>query len=337
MMTDPQMTIQQALNLALHQAMQEDASVVCIGEDIAGGAGIDGSDGIGGVFGVTSGLVAKFGRGRVIDTPISETAFLGMAVGSAMSGLKPVVEIMFCDFAGVCFDQILNQAAKIRFLSNGRIAMPLVIRMTMGAGDGSGAMHSASLHNLFASIAGLNVVYPSSPAHAAGLLKTGLKDESPLILLEHKGLYGRIGEVDAALSALPLGKGFVLRGGEECTIVTVGGMVPVVLEAADRLAKNDINAEVIDLCSIVPFDLKLIADSLLKTGRLIVVDEGASFAGLGDAIVSSVVRECFEALKAPPVLVCPPNTPVPYGREAEKIWLPSSDQIVNACLKIMER
>lgn len=336
-MTAQQMTIQQALNRALHQEMQNDARVVCIGEDIEGGAGIDGSDGIGGVFGVTSGLAAKFGRGRVIDMPISEAAFLGMAVGSAMSGLKPVVEIMFCDFAGVCFDQILNQAAKTRFLSNGRITMPMVIRMTMGAGDGSGAMHSASLHHMFASIAGLKVAYPSSPAHAAGLLKTGLKGPSPLVLLEHKGIYDRTGAVDPALPPVPLGQGAALREGEDCTIVTVGGMVPVVLAAAEQLAQTAIDAEVIDLCSIVPLDVGLITKSVRKTGRLIVVDEGSAFAGLADAVVSATVRGCFDALKTPPIVVCPPHTPVPYGREVEKSWLPSSGQVVQACLGAMEK
>lgn len=328
-------TIRNALNQALHMEMLNDETVVCIGEDIAGGAGIDNSEGIGGVFGVTAGLAQKFGRARVIDTPISETSFVGMAVGAAMTGLKPVVEIMFCDFMGVCFDQILNQAAKARFLSNDRIHMPLVIRTTMGAGDGSGAMHSASLHGMLASIPGLVVVCPSTPADAAGLLRSGLRSVDPMIMLEHKNLYDTADVFSADLPLVPIGRGRVVRDGADVTIVAVSAMVHKVKAAADKLAQQGIEAEIIDPRTVNPLDIELIASSLVKTGRLVVVDEGPEFIGFADGVVSAVSQKHFNMLKTAPRTVCPLSTPVPYAKQPEAAWLPTVDTIVHSIEDMM--
>ena len=325
-----------AIGRSIFQMMQQDPSIICIGEDIAGGTGEDAADELGGPFGVTVGLKTHLGCDRVIDTPISETAFVGMAIGAAMTGLRPIVEVMFCDFVGVCFDQILNQAAKARFLSNGRLKMPLVIRTTMGAGDGSGAMHSQSLHGLFASIAGLAVVCPSTPAEAAGLLKSAVYSDDPVVFLENKQLYDYEALVDEALPPVPLGKARVIREGEDLTIVAVSALVHKALEVAESLEHKGISATVIDPRTIKPLDWDMLEASVRQTGRLIVVDEGAAFAGFADAVISGLTSRAFEAFKTAPRKITPPDTPVPYAVEAEKEWLPGVGDIMTAAAKLME-
>ncbi len=334
-MSAVKMTMATALNQALHRAMAADDQIICIGEDIVGGAGVEGASPGGGVFGVTQGLAETYGLNRVIDTPISETAFVGMAVGAAMTGLRPVVEIMFNDFIGVCFDQILNQAAKARFLSNGRMDLPLIIRTTMGAGDGSGAMHSASLHGLLASVAGLTVVCPSTPADAAGLLKTALKSSGPTVMMEHKQLYGIDGDVELVLPNVPFGKARTVVEGSDITIVAAAAMAVEAELAVGLLAQNSVSAEVIDPRTIKPLDVASIAASVRKTGRLLVVDEGAAFAGFADAVIAAVTEQAFASLKAAPRKLCPPDTPVPYAPGAENIWLPASPDIVKATQDMM--
>ncbi len=326
-MAEQVLTIRQALNSALHQAMADDDTIICIGEDIAEN---------GGVFKVTEGLSGKFGAERMIDTPISETAFVGMGVGAAMTGLKPVVELMFCDFAGVCFDQIMNQAAKAQFLSNGRLKLPLVIRTTMGAGDGSGAMHSASLHSLFASIAGLTVVCPSNPADAAGLLKAAIRYDGPVIFMENKQLYDFEGPVVAGLPEISLGKARTIREGTDITIVAASAMGHRALAAVETLGTNGISAEVIDPRTIKPLDVGAIVDSVEKTGRLLVVDEGTAFAGFADAVIAAVSAQAFGSLRCAPMKLCPPDTPVPYAPAAELRWLPDSADIVEAATNMTE-
>jgi len=321
------MTLTQALNGALHQVMEEDEQVICIGEDIAAN---------GGVFQVTQGLEGQFGAARVIDTPISETAFIGMAVGAAMTGLKPVVELMFCDFAGVCFDQILNQAAKARFLSNGRVKLPLVIRTTMGAGDGSGAMHSQSLHGLFASIPGLTVVCPSTPADAAGLLKAAIQIDDPVIFMENKQLYGVEGLVDEQLPLVPFGTARSARSGSDITIVAVSAMIQTALAAAQALADEGVSAEVIDPRTIKPLDIGTINNSVKKTGRLLVLDEGAAYGGFADAVIAAVSGDMFGRLKAAPRKLTPPDTPVPYAVMAEKFWLPNAQDVIKIVKTMMK-
>ncbi|TNE64333.1 MAG: alpha-ketoacid dehydrogenase subunit beta [Alphaproteobacteria bacterium] len=331
-----EMSIRDALNEALFDLMAADPTVVVIGEDIAGGAGLAGGSELGGVFGVTRGLAAEFGKGRVIDTPISEAAFVGMATGAAMTGLKPVVELMFCDFLGVAFDQIMNQAAKARFLSGGRLKLPMVIRTTMGAGDGSGAMHSQSLHGLLLQVPGLYIACPSTPADAAGLLKAALMADEPVVMFEHKGLYGRTGPVQDKLPPVPLGKGRLVHEGDSITIVATGAMVPAAEAAATSLTAEGVLVDLIDPRTIVPLDIELITDSLRKTGRLLVVDEGTAFGGFADALVSTICRHDFCLLKVAPVTLTPPHTPVPYARTCEGAWVPHTAGIVAAALELME-
>lgn len=328
------LTIAQALNKAHHQLMESEPRVVVIGEDIVGGAGLGGKE-LGGVFGVTEGLAARFGKSRVIDTPISETAFVGMGVGAAMTGLMPIVEIMFCDFVGVCFDQLLNQAAKARFLSNDTLEMPLVIRTTMGAGDGSGAMHSQSLHGLLASVPGLEVVCPSTPADAAGLLKAAIKSPNPVIMLEHKGLYGLADNTKEDLPLVKLGEARLVREGRDVTIVAVAEMLKRAEKAAELLAARGIETEVIDPRTIQPLDAGAVLYSVQKTRRLLVVDEGPHFGGFADSVIAAVSSEGFHLLRSAPQKLTPPNTPVPYGTQLEAAWLPSVEDIVNKIDEMM--
>jgi pyruvate/2-oxoglutarate/acetoin dehydrogenase E1 component len=320
-------SIAAALNHAHHQIMEAEPRVIVIGEDIVGGAGLTGEE-LGGVFGVTAGLANAFGQTRVIDTPISETAFLGMGIGAAMTGLKPIVEIMFCDFMGVCFDQIMNQAAKVRFLSNDKLELPLVIRTTMGAGDGSGATHSQSLHGLLASVPGLVVVCPSNPADAAGLLKSAVASAEPVVLMEHKGLYGNSEDCDPNLPSVPIGSGRLVREGSEATLVAIGQMLHRAEAAADTLAARGISVEIIDPRTIQPLDIGMILASVQKTKRLLVVDEGPNFGGFADMVIANVVEKGFGLLRAAPQKLTPPNSPTPYGSALEEAWLVSSEQIV---------
>lgn len=313
-------TIKGALNKALHAEMAMDKTIVCIGEDISGG-----------VFGVTSGLLDQYGPQRVINTPISETAFVGMAIGAALTGLRPVVEIMFCDFMGVCFDQLINQAAKMRFLSGGRLDLPLTIRMTMGAGDGSGAMHSASLHGLLGAVPGLTVVCPSNPNDADGLLRSAIHSNGPVVILEHKGLYDLSGpHPDGTVT--PLGTGRIVESGGDVTIVALASHLETVCAAAKAAG---LSADVIDPRTISPLDKTLILNSVKKTGRLLVVDEGPAFLGFADAVVSAVSREAFNALLTAPATVCPPLSPVPYAEDAEAAWLPDQTLVEAALQKLM--
>ncbi len=332
--TPLQMTIAQALNRAHHQILEAEPRAIVIGEDIVGGAGLDGKE-LGGVFGVTAGLASRFGTSRVIDTPISETAFVGMGLGAAMTGLKPIVEVMFCDFIGVCFDQILNQAAKARYLSGGRIDVPLVIRTTMGAGDGSAAMHSQSLHGLLASVPGLSVVCASTPSDAAGLLKSALAAPDPVIMLDHKGLYGMIGDVEADLPAVPIGRGRLVLKGSDITLVAIGEMLVRATKAAAQLAERGVSVEIIDPRSIQPLDTDMILTSLEKTKRLLVVDEGPSYGGFADRVIAVAACDGYSALSAAPQKLTPPHTPVPYGRLLEAAWLPSSEAIVSKIDEMM--
>jgi len=315
-----------ALAHALDQAMAVDARVVLLGEDIREG-----------VFGATNGLAKKYDPSRVLDMPISETAFTGMAVGAAMTGLRPVVEIMFCDFMGVCFDQIINQAAKARFLSGGRLTLPLVIRTTMGAGDGSGAMHSQSLAHLLTSVPGLRVAMPSTPADAAGLLLAAIADDGPVIFFEHKGLYAVEGPLDEVIEPIPFGEARQVLRGSDVTLVALSAMVKVAETAADTLAEQGISADIIDPRTVSPIDMAAITESVERTGRLVVVDEGAARCGLAADIAAAVQQQAFAALKAPVQMVTPPHTPVPYARAAESAWLPDAEAVIGAVKRTLSQ
>ncbi len=321
------MTMQKSLNVTLHRMMHKDSSIILFGEDVVGGSGLEDGQALGGMFGVSAGLREVFGDRRVFDTPISEASFVGMATGAAMSGLRPIVELMFCDFMGVCFDQIMNQAAKARFMSGGTNKVPMVIRATMGAGDGSAAVHSQSLGHLPASIAGLYVAMPATARDAASLLQAAIACDDPVIFLEHKGLYDLEEDVPDNLMPAPLGKGRIVMAGSDVTIVAFSAMVHKAETVAHKVAKSGITIDLIDPRWASPLDIDLILASVERTGRLIVVDEGAAHAGLAAEVIAQVARHGFHHLHCAPIAVTPPHTPVPYAENLEKAWLPNEDDI----------
>src|SRR6201991_2756555 len=303
----------EAINEALDQEMARDSSVVVFGEDNVGGTGAPGDmDAWGGVLGVTKGLYGKF-PGRVMDTPISESAFIGAAIGAATGGLRPVAELMFIDFMGVCFDQIFNQAAKFRYMFGGNAVTPVVIRAMQGAGLRAAAQHSQMLTSLFTHIPGLKVVCPSTPYDAKGLLIQAIRDNDPVIFCEHKLLYTREGDVPEEMYAIPFGEANVVREGDDVTIVTYGRMVHYATDAADRLAKEGIKAEVIDLRTTSPLDEETILESLERTGRLVVVDEANPRCSVATDIAALAAQKAFHSLKAPVEIVTAPHTPAPFS------------------------
>jgi pyruvate dehydrogenase E1 component beta subunit len=279
---------------------------------------------------VTAGFAAEFGRHRVIDTPITESAIVGAANGAALTGLRPVAEVMFIDFIGVCLDQILNQQAKFRYMFGGKCTVPVVIRTLMGAGYGAGPQHSQSLHALLTAIPGLKVVLPSSPADAKGLLTTAIRDDDPVIFCEHKVLYAESGEVPDGEYLVPFGEANITRRGNHVTIVAFSRMVVLANKVADKLAKEGISVEVIDPRTTSPLDKDSILESVEKTGRLVVVDEGGPYCGMASEIASLAACEALDALKAPVQKVTPPHTPVPATPHLEQEWIPSPDKIERA-------
>ncbi|GAB4149918.1 MAG: alpha-ketoacid dehydrogenase subunit beta [Sphingomonadales bacterium] len=332
-----QKSFRTAINEALRQEMERDPDILLIGEDIAGGIGGKGEeDAWGGVMGVTKGLLGAFGPDRVLDTPISETAYIGAAVGAAAAGLRPVAELMFCDFLGVCFDQVMNQAAKFRYMFGGKASMPLVIRMQVGAGFSASAQHSQTLHSLLTHIPGLKVVMPSTPYDAKGLLIEAIRDNDPVMFLENKVMYDDAGEVPDDAYTLPIGIANVTRSGDDVTIVGFGRMANFANDAADQLAKNGIAATVIDLRSSSPLDEETILESLEETGHLVVVDEGNPRCGLAADIAALAATRGLHALEAPVKLVTPPHTPVPFAPVLEGLYLPSPERIVTAVREVLE-
>jgi pyruvate dehydrogenase E1 component beta subunit len=329
-------TFRQAINEALHAEMRRDPRVVVIGEDVAGGAGGTGvDDAYGGVMGVTRGLVGAFGRERVIDTPITESAIMGMAAGAAVTGLRPVAELMFVDFIGVCFDQIYNQAAKFRYMFGGKAKTPLVIRAMFGAGFSAGAQHSQCLYSFFTHIPGLKVVIPSTPYDAKGLLIEAIRDDDPVIFLEHTKLYDIEGQVPDEAYTIPFGEASVLREGGDVTIVALARMVHVALEAADRLAASGIHATVIDPRTTSPIDEDTILESVTKTGRLVVVDEANPRCSVASEIAAFVADKAFPALKAPIRRVTAPHTPVPFAPVLEAAYIPNAGQVEAAARQLV--
>jgi pyruvate dehydrogenase E1 component beta subunit len=323
-------TYREAINEALAQEMARDPSVVVMGEDNAGGAGSPGEeDAWGGVLGVTKGLYHQF-PGRVLDTPISESAFIGAAVGAATSGLRPVAELMFIDFMGVCFDQIFNQAAKFRYMFGGKAVTPVVVRTMYGAGLRAAAQHSQALYPIFTHIPGLKVVVPSSPYEAKGLLIQSIRDDDPVIFCEHKAMYDTTGEVPEESYTIPFGEANVAREGGDVTIVAIGRMVSVAMEAADELAASGVEAEVIDPRTTSPLDTETILESVEGTGRLVVVDEATPRCNLATDISATVAQEGFGSLRAPIQMVTPPHTPVPFSDALEDAYIPDAQKVVNA-------
>ncbi|WP_210638900.1 MULTISPECIES: alpha-ketoacid dehydrogenase subunit beta [unclassified Pseudomonas] len=327
---------QQAINEALAQEMRRDASVFIMGEDVAGGAGAPGeNDAWGGVLGVTKGLYDQF-PGRVLDTPLSEIGYVGAAVGAATCGVRPVCELMFVDFAGCCLDQILNQAAKFRYMFGGKASTPLVIRTMVGAGLRAAAQHSQMLTSLWTHIPGLKVVCPSSPYDAKGLLIQAIRDNDPVIFCEHKLLYSMQGEVPEELYTIPFGEANFLRDGKDVTLVSYGRMVNTAMDAARSLAGRGIDCEVIDLRTTSPMDEDSILESVEKTGRLVVIDEANPRCSMATDISALVAQKAFGALKAPIEMVTAPHTPVPFSDSLEDLYIPDAAKIEQAVLNVIE-
>jgi acetoin:2,6-dichlorophenolindophenol oxidoreductase subunit beta len=329
-------TYREAINEALAQEMARDPSVVVMGEDNAGGAGSPGEeDAWGGVLGVTKGLYHQF-PGRVLDTPISESAFIGAAVGAATSGLRPVAELMFIDFMGVCFDQIFNQAAKFRYMFGGKAVTPVVVRTMYGAGLRAAAQHSQALYPIFTHIPGLKVVVPSSPYEAKGLLIQSIRDDDPVIFCEHKAMYDTTGEVPEESYTIPFGEANLAREGGDVTIVAIGRMVSVAMEAAGELASSGVEAEVIDPRTTSPLDTDTILESVEGTGRLVVVDEATPRCNLATDVSATVAQEAFGSLLAPIQMVTAPHTPVPFSDALEDAYIPDAQKVVNAVKAVTE-
>ena len=329
-------TYREAINDALRQEMRRDPTIIIMGEEVSGGAGTPGQDdAYGGVFGVTKGLMPEFGRERVIDTPISESAIIGAAAGAANNGLRPVVELMFFDFIGVCFDQIFNQAAKFRYMFGGKSKTPMVIRGTVGAGWRAGAQHSNMLHPVVTHIPGLKVVMPSNAYDAKGLMVQAIRDDDPVIFLEHKIMYDLKCEVPDELYAIPFGEAAFVREGTDVTIVAISNMVTRAIEAADILAKEGISCDVIDPRTVSPLDDEAILESVEVTGRLVIVDEANERCSLAADISSIVAEKGFHSLKAPIRKVTAPHTPVPFAPELEDAYVPTADKIIAAVRDVL--
>ena len=329
-------SFREAINEALRQEMERDETVIILGEDIAGGAGgVDGSHGSsGGMLGVTKGLFHQFGADRVIDTPISESAIVGSAAGAALSGLRPVAELMFMDFFGVCFDQIYNQAAKFRYMFGGTCRTPMVVRGMVGAGFGSAAQHSQALWPVFSHIPGLKVVLPSNAHDAKGLLIQAIRDDDPVMFLEHKVLYDTKGEVPEEPYAIPFGQARVSREGKDVTIIAFGRMVLFAEQVADKLA-GQISVEVIDPRTTSPLDTEVILESIEHTGRLVVVDEANPICNMASEVISLAALHALPYLKAAPVKLSAPHTPVPAAPNLEKLYIPSPDDIEKGVRHVM--
>jgi acetoin:2,6-dichlorophenolindophenol oxidoreductase subunit beta len=323
-------TYMQAINEALDQEMERDETVVVFGEDNAGGAGSPGEeDAWGGVLGVTKGLYGKY-PGRVLDTPISESAFIGAAVGAACSGLRPVAELMFVDFMGVCFDQIFNQGAKLRYMFGGKARVPMVIRTMWGAGIRAASQHSQSLYSIFTHVPGLKVAVPSNPYDAKGLLISAIRDDDPVIFFENKVLYTTEGEVPEESYTIPFGEANLVREGDDVSIVAIGRMVAMAQQAAQELAADGIEAEIVDLRTTSPLDEDTVYESVEKTGRLVVVDEDNPRCGMAADIAALVAQNSFDDLQAPVQMVTAPHTPPPFTPTLEDLYVPGAAQIADA-------
>jgi acetoin:2,6-dichlorophenolindophenol oxidoreductase subunit beta len=316
-----ELTYRAAVAAGIAQEMARDESVVLIGEDV-GAAG--------GVFKLTEGLFDRFGGERVRDTPISEQAIVGAAMGAAMTGLRPIAELMFSDFFAVTWDMVANQIAKTRYMTDGQVSVPLVLRTANGAGLRFGAQHSQSIENWAMAIPGLKVVAPSTPADVVGLMAAAVRDPDPVIFCEHKALFATKGDVPDGEHVVPLGKAAVVREGTDCTIVALAAMVPLAAEAADRLtADHGISAEVIDLRTLVPIDAQAILGSVAKTSRLFTVEENPRLCGWGAEIVSIVADDGFYSLDAPLVRITTPHVPLPSAAVLEDAAIPNVERIVD--------
>jgi len=322
------LTYGQALNEALHEEMARDDRVIVLGEDVAAA---------GGVYKVTAGLLDAYGAARVLDTPISEAGIAGLALGASMTGLLPIVEIMFGDFLFLAMDQLLNQAAKVRYMSGGKLGAPLVVRTTLGAGRRAAAQHSQSVHAMFAHIPGVKVVLPSDPADAKGLLKSAVRDPDPVIFFEDKLSYGNSGPVPAGESLIPIGRAAIKRVGSDITLVATSRAVVDAMSSAQELSCDGIEAEVVDLRSLNPLDSEMLLASVRKTGRCVVIDQGHRRFGASAEITALIMEEAFDSLKARVRRVAALDVPTPYSPPLEDLTLPSQERIVQTARTLLNR
>ncbi|MDQ2652180.1 MAG: alpha-ketoacid dehydrogenase subunit beta [Chloroflexota bacterium] len=332
------MTYQQAINEALRIAMREDPTVILMGEDIAGGAAVDHliyEDAWGGPMGVTKGLVQEFGRNRVLDTPITEAGFIGAAVGAAATGLRPVAELMFVDFFGCCMDQIYDQGAKLRYMFGGKATCPVTIRTQIGAGVSAAGQHSGCHYSVFAHMPGIKCVIPSTPADAKGLLLSSIRDDDLVMFFENKVLYGTKGEVPEGDEGIPLGVADIKRAGDDVTIVALSRMVQQSLAAAEILAAEGIEVEIIDPRTISPLDEGTILESVARTHRLVIVDEDNPRCSAAADIAALVADKGFDTLDAPIKMVTAPHTPVPFSPPMEAFYIPSPERIADVVREIV--
>lgn len=324
-----EITYAEAIREAMSEEMRRDENVIFIGEDI----GV-----YGGAFGVSVGMFEEFGPGRVKDTPISEAAIAGTAVGAAATGLRPIMEVMFMDFVTLTMDQLVNQAAKMRYMYGGKATVPMVVRFPAGSGTGAAAQHSQSLEAWLCHTPGLKVLAPSTPEDAKGLLKSAIRDDNPVMFIEQKLLYRKKGPVPEGDYTIPIGQADIKRRGSDVTIITYGRMLERVLDAAEEVAAEGISVEVVDPRTLVPLDLETIVASVKKTGRAIVVHEACKTGGFGGEIAALIAEsDAFDYLDAPILRLAGLDTPVPYNPELEKAIVPSQDQVKQAIHQVMNR
>ena len=316
-----------AINEALKTAMKEDERVVLLGEDIGC---------YGGIFQVTKGLQQEFGENRVVDTPISEAGFVGGCVGAALTGMRPVAELMFIDFSTACMDAIFNQMAKMHYMFGGQGSVPMVVRLNVGAGRCAAAQHSQSFHSIFMHMPGLYVATPSTPYDAKGLMLESIRNNNPVIFVEHKKLYIEKGPVPEESYTVPFGKADIKREGTDVTIVATHAMVGRSLKAAEKLAKEGIEVEIVDPRTLVPLDKETIFESVKKTGRLLVADEDYKTCGIAAEIAALAAEEIIQYLKAPVARVCSPDTPVPFSPQLEQVYIPEVKDLVPAVQNVMQ-
>jgi pyruvate/2-oxoglutarate/acetoin dehydrogenase E1 component len=324
----PPVTFVESLRRTLREEMERDPSLMLIGEDIGR---------YGGIFGVTKGLLEEFGPQRVRSTPISESAIIGSALGAAMTGIRTVAELMYIDFTTCAMDQIVNQVAKIRYMSGGKLKVPLVIRTQGGGGRGNAAQHSQSLEALFLHVPGLKIAMPSTPHDARGLLKTAIRDDNPVLFIEHKILYATKGQIPEGEYLIPFGQADIKRKGKDATVIAVSYMVIRVLKAAERLAQEGIEIEVIDPRTLVPFDFEAVLQSVRKTNRVVIVHEGCRRGGIGAEIAYTIQQEAFDFLDAPIETVGALNVPMPYSEPLESAVIPDEEKIIKAVKKVLYR
>jgi pyruvate dehydrogenase E1 component beta subunit len=321
----PEQTYLEAIRAGLHEEMNRDPSVYLFGEDV----------GLGGPFGVTHGLAEVFGKNRVVNTPISEGTVVGVAIGAASVGLRPVVEIMFIDFLTLAMDQLVNHAAKLHYMSGGQLKMPLTIRVQCGISGNMGAHHSQSLESWLMHVPGLKVVMPASPQDAKGLVKAAIRDDNPVVFIEHRGLYRTRGQVSEGDHLVPIGTARVARAGTDVTIVATARLVAMALEAAEALAPDGISVEVIDPRTLSPLDVGTIVSSIKKTSRLVIAHEATEQGGVGAEIAARAQQEALYYLDSPILRVAAPFSPVPASPALEKRFLPGKDQIIGAARKAL--